>query len=526
MPTQQALPGLAWRPYGSLDGPTEPLVAHDEATVDEEHTASVPGALLRLDETSTQQHTWTPEEEHTRTFHGYTQDPTRPVELVVDVQQAAEDSGSSSSSGSPSSTDTDDGEDTEPPTASLTAPDQAERNVTFTVDVHAAAGEHPVTAFRLQAGQAEPTDWRPAGTFEIRLDALGDVPIQAWARDAEGHVSQPAQTNLTLLDASPRLAIDGPTSVNRTEPATFTADARDPDGTIATLSWEAPSNGTARGPNATFTFTQPGAHAIQLRAEDEHGNTAEANATVHAVNRAPRNVTVHPGQLTANETQVIEAEAGDPDGDPLEIAWHDPGADEPRAWGRQLHLDPGPPGRLGLVVNVSDPHGAWTSARVELPVEEDADEDETAARLANVTTRTQAPQAEAPTSANREPARVDLPDEIRADAATQRLLRVDAASPEGPVANVTVALGGPLPVQGTDPARVLLPALPAGEYELAARAADPAGWGPWTNATLVVEPTEADVDAEPTARAGENATPVGLAATVAALALAAGRTRP
>lgn len=523
MSTQQALAALPWRPYGDLEGPLEPLQVSDQATVGEQHTATVPGASLRIGAEGVDSHDWTPDETGQRLFHGYTHDPVRPVELTVDVRSG--DQGDTSGGEETDEQPDDEATNATPPEVHLEAPGQAERNVTFTVEAEAEPGEHPVTAFRLEVHEGGPRDWQPTGRFEVTPTRLGEVPLKAWARDAEGHVSPAAEATVHVHDASPRVAIEGPEVVNRTEPAAFEARAEDPDGSLANLTWAGPGDQTAEGANATFAFPDPGPTEVRLRATDEAGNAADATWTVHARNRAPSNLTVEPGQLEVNASEIVRAEARDPDGDPLEVAWTFPADDEPRSWGRQLHLETGPPGERVLLVNVSDPYGGWTSARVELPVREQPDGDE-AGELSNVTTQAEEPEARAPSPDSGPPARVELPATIEATAGHGRLLHLDASSPSGPVVNVTVALGGPVPVRGTEDATALLPALPAGEYELAARAADRAGWGPWTNATLVVHPSDEDPELDAAGGAAENATPLGALAALAGLALAARRARP
>lgn len=533
MPTQQSLAALAWRPYGSLQQPTDTLEVTDEATVGQEHTASVPGGQLRLGTSAVPEHTWTPEETGQRTFHGFTTDPARPVELVVDVQEADEGSQGSSSSDHDGRRDTGssssgDDQASGAPHATIEAPARADRNVTFTVHTNATPGKAPVTAFRLQVADREPTDWRPAGTFHVELATLGDAELTAWARDAEGRVSSAARTTLTVVDATPRIEIEGPSQVNRSTPATFTALAHDPDGPIPRVEWT-PEPVSFEGLEAAIALKAPGPHTVQARAADEAGNAANATLTVHALNRGPRNLTVEPTVLEANATEVLHAQALDPDGDELTVAWRPAGADRPRSWGGQLHLGTGSPGNRALHVNVSDPYGAWTSARVDLTIREDPDQaDGTEPHL---TVRSSTP-TEDPTARPSEPAgpaRITTPDTITATANRSRLLHGTAQSPAGDVLNVTVALGGPVPVRGTSNFTALLPALPAGEYELASRAADLNGWGPWANTTLVVElapePDE-PLTATSTDADERRGIPLGFVSVLAALLAAAGRRDP
>lgn len=534
--TWEALPALVGIPHGrvtDVPAPSAELGTASTPRVDEATTLEADGAAFagwQLPDGSLLEGArarWTPEEAgrvemDVLLFSEEGRASSRTFSTTV--EEEAERPSSSSDHG-----DDEDQNDSEPeaqaPEASLQAPADAERNVTFTVQAEAEPGEHPVTAFRLQVGGREPTDWRPTGTFELALPTLGEHTLQAWARDAEGHVSPAAEARIHVRDASPRVAIDGPDIVNRTEPVAFRAVVEDPDGRVANLTWTGPGDQAAEGPNATFAFASPGPNDVHLEATDEVGNSANATWTVHARNRAPTNLTVEPGQLAANASEIVRADAYDPDGDPLEVAWRSPGEDEPRSWGRQLHLETGPPGEHVWLVNVSDPYGGWTSAHVELPVREQPDGDD-ASPLSNVTVQAHEPPAQPPSPSPADPAQVELPATIAAEAGESRLLHLAASSPNGPVVNVTVAMGGPVPVRGTANATALLPALPAGEYELAARAADRAGWGPWTNATLVVEPTSDDTALDASGETTERSTPLGALAALAALAVAARRGRP
>lgn len=530
MPTQQALAALSWRPYGVADGPTGLLEVTDAATVDEEHTAEVPGARLRIGDQAVDQHSWTPEETGERVFHGFELDPPRPVQLTVNVQEAeasSSGSSSSSSSGSSSSGGSGDSDDGRPPEVELAAPARAERNVSFTVNASASPTDAPVTGFRLQAGQRPPTDWQPAATFEVELAQLGEQPVQAWARDAEGHVSEPASATVEVVDATPRLEVTGPALVNRSTPTSFEALVEDPDGPSPNVTWTGPQGDRANGSTATFAFQDRGEHTLEAQATDRAGNTANASWTVHARNRAPANLTVHPGQLEANATETVRAEAQDPEGDPLEVAWQRPGEPGSRSWGSQRHVETGAPGEHVLLVNVSDPYGGWTQARLVLPIRETPEEDRDPAleTLATRTSGTTEPTSRPTRSPD--PATVELPDAITAQANRSRLLKAQAHSPNGAVLNVTVELGGPLPTRGTDEVTALLPELPPGEYELAARAADRAGWGPWSNATLVVEPAPEQPQLLATeGPPAERSTPMGAVFALAALAVAAGRRTP
>jgi hypothetical protein len=542
--TWEAIPALAGVPHGlvspAIDRPSASLSTPSQPEVGETTTLRAEGAAFAgwqlpdgkvLEGAETE---WTPQEagevEMSVLLVGE-QGTTTKATFATTVEEASEGSpsgsSSSSSSGSGSgSRHASQRDDADPPApdASIEAPASAERNVSTSLQVEAEPARAPVTVFRLELPDGGRTDWQPAGTFDVELTELGERTVRAWARDADGHVSDPVEARIPVVDAAPRIELDGPTLVNRSTPFEVQAHAHDPDGPPPNVTWTGPDDGRAEGREAVFSFPAPGAHTIEAQAVDRAGGTANASLTVHARNRAPTNLTIEPAELPANASETVHARVHDPDGDALEVAWRAPGGAEPSSWGRQLHVETGPSGQRVLLVNVSDPYGGWTTGRVELPVREQP-ADEAASPVANLTT-TATPTEPRPSQARpTEPARVELPGQIRAEANASRLLHAEARSPNASVLNVTVALGGPLPVRGTGNVTAIVPGLPPGEYELAARAADRGGWGPWTNATLIVEPVEAAEPLEPASTDDPRATPIGLLAVLTAIA-AAGRGRP
>lgn len=536
--TWEAIPALAGVPHGGVDpgvGPptaslstSSPPTEGQTTTLQAQSVAFAGWALPGGDVLEGADATWTPQEAGPVSMsvlvvdeHGHA--AIQPFE--TDVQAPPEpDPGD----------DGDDGDDEEPPAAdeaspvdaTLAAPSRVERNVSFTVEVDASSQAQPVTAFRIDPPASEATDWRPTASFEVTIPSLGEATIEAWARDAGGNVSEPATTEVEVVDASPRIGIEGPQVVNRSQPVAFTAQAWDPDGPRPEVRWTAPSE--AGGAQATFSFEDPGDHTLAATASDEAGNSANATWTLTARNRPPTNLSVQPAELAANASELVQATAEDPDGDELAFAWRAPKEAEPTSWGRQLHLDTGEPGRRIFDVNVSDGHGGWTSARVVLDVREEPEEQQTSA-VEDATIATSAPPERGPNPASSPAmATATMPETIRAEPGERRVLPIDATSPSGSIVNVTVHLGGPLPVTGTEDATALLPALPPGEYELAARAADAQGWGPWSNATLLVSSPSHGEPLAPTGQDGEatqRATPLGLLGLLAGL-LAAGRRRP
>lgn len=525
--TQQALAALAWTPYGSLQAPNEPEDASRETREDTKIRLELVPGFLRVDEARHASYTFRPSEPGTRTFHGLRWTPhAHPVELTVTVREA----GSSEPAGSSSQGSVGAGGDGTPPSIPLPANLTAEREVPFTLTLNATPSDDPVIELKLDWGPGNGTGWQPDNRFTHTFHTLGNRTITAWAKDADGDVAR-AEAALSVVDAVPRVTIDGPRKVNRTEPATFEAEARDPDGPPPEIRWSAAGE-TGEGLQEAFRFRAPGEHTVQAVAVDEAGNRGRAAWTVVAPNRPPANVTVRPARVPANETVVLTAHGEDPDGDELRFAWRSPGSKAPSSWGAQRHLETGAPGQRTLIVNASDPYGGWSRVRVVVQITEQAPMDEEG-HAARALARASSPLPTVPEPTPEPPASplaptLELPRRVQAEANRTSLLEGTARDPDGRVADVTVALGGPLPVRGTETFTARLPGLPPGTYELTAHAVDEAGnRGPARNLTLVVEDATQQEPVEPTTSTApgerlERASPgpgLGLLVALAALAL-------
>jgi PKD repeat protein len=61
---------------------------------------------------------------------------------------------------------------------------------------------------------------------------------------------------------------------------TFTAEATDPDGTIASFEWEFGDGGTASGRTTAHTYDDSGSYTVTVTVTDNRGATDEAQQTV------------------------------------------------------------------------------------------------------------------------------------------------------------------------------------------------------------------------------------------------------
>ncbi len=489
--TYQAVTALAWAPYGSLQGPTETLQVSQSTEEGKETTTSLPTGFLRIGDQAEESVTWTPQDPGTRTFHGVTWDPhPRPAAVHVTIQAASEEPQENDG------TDTGDGQgageaSSEPPTADLSPPATAERNVATEITVQAEPADTQVVAYRLDWGDGPPTPWSDQPTFEHRYQDLGEHTLQAWAKDADGDVSQAATAGIDVVDAAPRLTVDGSGTIHRHDPLDLTAQATDPDGPAPEVTWSW-LGGQANGTEVTITLAHPGTTSIAATASDQAGNTAKVLHDVHVLNRPPEIAAIGPLTAEANATHTLTIEATDPEGDDLTITWSEP---DRTSYGGQYHLETGAPGQRTLTVDVNDPYGGWATATVTLEVAEDPDQAD--AEAPTVQTGARSPDggdqtdAEDSGSETQRPT-VQLPSVVRGQAGTATLIDGSATDPDSAVTAVEVVLDGPVPVRGTSSFQALLPALPEGSYNLSARAADDIGWGPWTTTTLLVEDPSSD----------------------------------
>lgn len=507
MPTRDALLGLAGVPFGrlnaSLERPSTTLSTTSTPTEGERTTLAADGAAFAgwqhpdgrvLDGARTP---WRPSEAGEITFevllldrHGVADTDA----FTTRVQPASKDGSGGTDDGRTTSTSA--------PTVEIDSLPTPERNRSLNVTVNATATDDPVVALRVDWGDGARTGWQASSRFEHTYRALGERTLTAWAKDADGDVSEPATRTLTVQDATPRIRIQAPSSVDRTEPFTAHVEVHDPDGPTPTVDWRWPS-GEARGLQATLALQDPGPHTLEASATDTAGNQVNTTTLVHAVNRPPTNLSLTPLEVPANETIVLHANATDPDGDRLRIAWTAPGDERASSWGRQFHLATGPPGQRQLTVNASDPHGGWARADVTLTVRQDAAEDDPDGSdqppsAVDVETGASQPAPPATSSGDGSPRApvLDLPTHLTVTPETATLLEGQAKDPDGQVAAVDAQLGGSLPVRGTSRFTARIPALPPGTYTVTVTAVDQTGHqSAPTNVTLDVEAPPPDAAA-------------------------------
>jgi PKD repeat protein len=152
------------------------------------------------------------------------------------------------------------------------------------------------------------------GTFTIRLRVVDN-------RGAENITSR----TITVANRAPAAAFGiSPVAPLTKQPVTFTSTSSDPDGTIASQSWDFDGNGFNDGTAASVShaFDTPGTYTIRLRVLDDHGAENITSGTVTVGNRPPIASFVHsPDTLLAGNPITLTSTAEDGDGTVVSQAW-------------------------------------------------------------------------------------------------------------------------------------------------------------------------------------------------------------
>lgn len=103
---------------------------------------------------------------------------------------------------------------------------------------------------------------------------------------------------------------------------TFTANASDPDGFIASYAWNFGDNTTGSGQSVTHTYALVGTYLASLTATDNSGASATASTMITVRNLPPTvSVTAMPSSGNAPLLVTFTATASDPDGTIASYAW-------------------------------------------------------------------------------------------------------------------------------------------------------------------------------------------------------------
>lgn len=135
-----------------------------------------------------------------------------------------------------------------------------------------------------------------------------------------------AQANQTVAaswtdNGRPTVDIACPTDgVSYGQPATWTANASDPDGDAITYQWTVNGQPVEGATEATFTHTPQPGEQIGVIVTDSVGQSASADANCVAKS-APTVILYCPTDLVLGQENTFLAEGSDPDGDSLTYEW-------------------------------------------------------------------------------------------------------------------------------------------------------------------------------------------------------------
>ena len=153
----------------------------------------------------------------------------------------------------------------------------------------------------------------------------------------------------------------------------FSATGLDPDGGGLTYRWQF-EDGTVLGPNATYTFTEPGVHEATVTVTDDEGDTASDTVEVTVTDPGTENepptveASVDEPSGPAPHRVRFDATGDDPDGRNADLVYHWAFGDGGESFARRPGHTYREPGTYTATVTVTDPHGGSATAEVDVEV--------------------------------------------------------------------------------------------------------------------------------------------------------------
>jgi PKD repeat protein len=192
---------------------------------------------------------------------------------------------------------------------------------------------------------------------------VGDHTVGLRVTDANG-LSDEATAVVSVATQSPIASFSvSPESPSTLETVTFTSTSTDPDGTIASYSWDLNGDGVfgdATGSEAQQLFPFAGTYTVGLQVTDNDGASAVATQTITVGNRPPVSSFDHsPATPSTGDTITLTSTAADPDGSIASYSWDlngDNNFDD--ATGQQAQVSFADPGDHTVSLRVTDNDGA------------------------------------------------------------------------------------------------------------------------------------------------------------------------
>jgi predicted secreted protein len=278
---------------------------------------------------------------------------------VDDLDNAADDAGSSPDTGRPEASDVgggptgDSGDDTSGLPANLEASWRVSNS-----------------AWSLASEQGATTGLTPPDKYQTRTD------VEVTVTDSDG-ASASRSMSLTIGEnRAPRIesALADPSRLEPNETSALEAEATDAYGDDLTYTWSAPDDWTIEEPSGSETeLTAPDRNdvrgRIQLEVSDGYGGKDSTTVQVRTTDNLPPSISsmvASPPQLDPGRQATVSVEATDPDGDELSYEWSGPDGWSVSAEGAEATITaPDRHNATGTIsVTVTDTRGNEVSGRV------------------------------------------------------------------------------------------------------------------------------------------------------------------
>ena len=157
------------------------------------------------------------------------------------------------------------------------------------------------------------------------FDRPGPRTVALRVTDDDGQTTE-ATVTVTVVNRDPVADFTfSPDPIPQGQPVTFTSQATDPEGRLATQDWDLDGDGAyddASGSTAVTTFTDASARTIGLRVTDQDGGAAEKRVDLQPGNRPPEaGFAITPPSPLSGETVTFNSTSQDADGRIVGFDW-------------------------------------------------------------------------------------------------------------------------------------------------------------------------------------------------------------
>ncbi|MFQ6106785.1 MAG: PKD domain-containing protein [Thermoplasmata archaeon] len=154
------------------------------------------------------------------------------------------------------------------------------------------------------------------------FSAKGSHTVTLRVTDSIG-VTDTDTTTVEILNKDPIAAFAfSPADPNTSDEIEFSDASTDPDGTIASWSWDFGDGGTSTTKNPTHSYADDGDYVVVLNITDNDGGTDEATQTVTVDNVGPAaGFSISPGKPTTADDMQFTDTSTDSDGSCVEWEW-------------------------------------------------------------------------------------------------------------------------------------------------------------------------------------------------------------